>query len=613
MFARFIVLFSLLLIASNACAQHPLERLDTSSPRATMESFLTNAEEVVRRYLEYRDSPSPITQAALRQILGKGWRLLDLSQVPPAAQREVGAEAWNLIQEVIYRIELPDLAEIPDVSALKKTEEEGKPLTRWRISGTEITIARVEEGPRTGEYLFSPDTVERARDFYEMVQELPYQRPAPAGDVVRAAQLLTGWMVPQAWVEAFPDWANTPLFGQVLWKWFSLLLLLGLALGAVITVFRWGRCRAWDGSLWSHLRRSSTPVAILVLALLLQYIFRNQVNVSGSAAQVPDYITEVAAGVAVVWLVWLTVSWIAEAIIASPKISAKSLDAHLIRLTARSVGILAILVLLFHVAGEIGVPVYGLVAGAGVGGLAVALAAKSTLEDFLGALKLYADRPVRVGDLCRFDEESNPAWRPVGRVEAIGLRSTKVRRHDRGLITIPNAEFALRSIVNLSVCDRFLMTTTLGLRFETTDDQLRFLLTELRKLLHAHPQTIHTHQDPVRVRFVGFGDFSLNVAIYVYIKTNKYSEFLAIQEDILLRVMEIVKQTGTGFAFPSSTLYYTRDKGMNIERQEAAEKQVREWAAAQTMPFPDFAEDYRKQITDTLDYPPEGSPSADRG
>jgi len=241
------------------------------------------------------------------------------------------------------------------------------------------------------------------------------------------------------------------------------------------------------------------------------------------------------------------------------------------------------------------------------------LAARSTLENFLGALNLFADRPVRVGDLCRYDEDHAAGWRPVGRVESIGLRSTKIRHLDRTLITIPNAEFAQRHIVNLSVCDRMLLTATLGLRYETTDDQLRFLLAELRELLHAHPTTIHTADDPVRVRFVGFGDFSLNVAIRAYIKASNRNEFLAIQEDILLRVMRLVKQAGTGFAFPSRTLYQTRDGGLDSERQQAAEKQVREWASAHTLPFPEFAEDHRKRITDTLDYPPEGSSGADRG
>lgn len=179
------------------------------------------------------------------------------------------------------------------------------------------------------------------------------------------------------------------------------------------------------------------------------------------------------------------------------------------------------------------------------------------------------------------------------------------------MVTIPNADFAQRHIDNLSKCDRFLLSTTLGLRYETTGDQLRFVLAELRELLHAHPQTVHTADDPLRVRFVGFGDFSLNVALRAYIRTSSYNEFLAIQEDILLRIIDIVKQAGTGFAFPSQTVYFSRDQGLDQERQQAAEKQVREWASAHSLPFPEFAEDYLKQITDTLDYPPEGSPGAD--
>jgi len=183
-----------------------------------------------------------------------------------------------------------------------------------------------------------------------MARELPYLRPVPERNLSQASQRTTGWMIPMAWVEALPDWANTPVLGQVLWKWSALLLLFGLAIGTVLVVFLWGRRRPRDGSLWLYLRRLSAPVAILVLAPLLQHVTRVQINVTGSTAQLPFYLIEVALGVAVVWLVWLTVSWIAEAIIASPRVRSKSLDAHLIRLTARSVGIVAILVLMFRVA-----------------------------------------------------------------------------------------------------------------------------------------------------------------------------------------------------------------------------------------------------------------------
>jgi hypothetical protein len=151
-------------------------------------------------------------------------------------------------------------------------------------------------------------------------------------------------------------------------------------------------------------------------------------------------------------------------------------------------------------------------------GIAVALAAKSTLENFMGALNLFADRPVGLGDLCRYDPDQSGGWRAVSTVESIGLRSTKIRKRDRSLLTIPNAEFAQRDILNLSACDRFLLTATLGLRYQTTDDQLRFLLGELRELLQAHPKTIHFAGDPLRVRFVEFGDYSLNVAIRAYMQ-----------------------------------------------------------------------------------------------
>ena len=601
----------LLFIAGIAGAGHPLEPLDTSSPRATLESFLVLTDEAARRFTEYRDAPSPTTQEALIKSLVRGWRLLDLSQVPSASRQQVADDSFVLLWDVIARLQLPELGSIPDATAFMEDDDKVTRPAEWRIPDTEIAIARVAEGPRAGEFLFSPGTVERGRIFQEALQETPYQRPMPSDNLVLTDQLLTGWMIPMVWVEALPGWANTPVLGQVVWKWLAVLLLSGLALGTVIALFRWTRRRDWDGSLGAYVRRLSVPLGALILAAFLRYFFQNHVNLTGAAAGVPDYLIEVTYGVAVVWLIWLTASWIAEAIIASPRISAESLDANLLRLAARAVGTVATLVLAFEVAHRVGIPVYGLVAGAGVGGLAVALAAKSTLENFMGALNLFADHPVRVGDICRYDEAAESGWHPVGRVESIGLRSTKIRKFDRTLITIPNAEFAQLHIVNFGKCDRMLLSTTLGLRYETSDDQLRFVLAELRELLHAHPKTLHTVNDPIRVRFVEYGDYSLNVAIRVYIRATDYNEFLAIQEDILLRMMKLVGQAGTGFAFPSRTLYLGRDGGLDNERQQGAEKQVREWASAQTLPFPDFAEDYRKKITDTLDYPPEGSPGAE--
>ncbi len=611
MIEKLIAALLLVVVASTAGARQPLEPVDTSSPRATVQSFLTLTEEAAGIYNAYRDTPNPETQDAFWLIVDKAGRLLDLSRVPPAAQRKIADETFYLLWEVIGRVELPDLTEIPDADVGKDVQENLEQLTRWRIPGTEITIDRIAEGPRAGEFLFSSDTVKQAPRLYRLSRELPYLRPMPIENVYQLNEQITGWMIPLRWVETLPAWTKVSIHGQVIWKWFTLLLLVALAVAVVIAVLRWARRKPADGSLRSLLRRLSAPLTIIIAGWLVWFLGLQQINVTGLAAVIPDFLRELADSVAVVWIVWITASWIAEAIIASQLNQTDNLNASLVHLAARTLGIIAVLVLLFRAAHNIGIPVYGLVAGAGVGGLAVALAARSTLENFMGTLNLFADRPVREGDLCRYDNDSTPDWRPVGRVQSIGLRSTRIRRLDRSLVTIPNAEFAQLHLVNLSACERFLLQTTLGLRFETTDDQLRFVLAQLRELLHAHPETIHTLEDPIRVRFTGFGEFSLNVGVRAYIRTTQYNEFLAIQEDILLRVMKLVKQAGTGFAFPSRTLYVGRDGGLDEEGQQAAEKQVREWASAQSLPFPDFPEDYRQNITDTLDYPPEGSPDAD--
>lgn len=604
----------LLLLGSASEAGHPLEPMDTSSPRATMRSFIALTEEAVRRGSAYLEAPSPATQKDALVIGDRAVRLFDLRTIPPVNRREVAADTFYLLWEVLDRLELPDISGIPDVTLQVKGGEQVQLPSSWRIPHTDIAIARIEDGPRAGEYLFSADTVKSAPYFYEAVKGLPYQRPHSMGDVVRLARIDTGWMIPLRWVEALPDWANAMVLGEVVWKAFALLLLFGLASLLVTVVVRWSRRGSPDArQLRAYLRRIAAPAIIAAVAQLLYYFGTFQINPSGVGQEALDFAVEIAQGIALVWGLWLVFGWVAEAIIGSPRIADESLDAHLIRLAARVLGILVIAALGFRVAEAIGVPVYGLVAGAGVGGIAVALAAKSTLENFMGALNLFADRPVRVGDLCRYDPDQSGEWRAVGTVESIGLRSTKIRKLDRSLLTIPNAEFAQRDILNLSACDRFLLTATLGLRYETTDDQLRFLLAELRELLHAHPMTVHTTGDPLRVRFVGFGDYSLNVSIRAYTKASSYDEFLAIKEDIFLRIIKIVAQAGTGFAFPSRTLYLGRDGGLDEGLRKEAERKVRDWAAAQTLPFPDLPEADRKRITDTLDYPPAGSPGADLG
>ena len=591
-----------LLIAGIARAGHPLDPVDTSSPRATVTSFLALTEEAAQRYSEYRLSPSAETQEAMWQLTHTTERLFDLSQVAPAARPKVVDRTFYLLWEVIARVELPDLAEIPGVSGDRVDGDESALPARWRVPGTGITIVRVQEGLRAGEFLFSSDTVQQAPRFYETTRDLPYLRPMPIENVYRINQLLTGWLIPMRGVEALPDWANTPVFGQVLWKWFALALLFGLASAAVILVLRWVKRKPWDGSLRSYLRYSIAPATISGSAIVVQFLAAWQINVTGAATDMPEFVLEIANGIAGIWFIWLTARRIAE--IVSPRTDAAHRDVNLMRLVIQSVGIVAMLVVAFQVAHNLGIPVYGLVAGAGVGGLGIALAARSTLENFLGTLNLYADRPVRVGEFCRYGEDPSSDWLRIGTVEEIGLRSTRIRGIDRTVTTIPNAEFSNMHIVNLTKRERMVFISTLALRYETTPDQLRLVLARLREMLIAHPRVTMA---PARVRANGFGAYSLNVEIFAYVDTADWSEFLAVKEDLVLRIMDIVKDAGTAFALPSRTLYHGRDSGPDRERQDASEEQVREWTADHNLPFPDFSAEYRKEIRDTIEYPPEGS------
>jgi MscS family membrane protein len=248
---------------------------------------------------------------------------------------------------------------------------------------------------------------------------------------------------------------------------------------------------------------------------------------------------------------------------------------------------------------NIGFEVTGLIAGLGIGGLAVALAAQKTLENVFGALALAADEPVVIGDFCRFGDQ-------IGTVEEIGLRSTKVRTLARTIVSVPNAEFVSLHLENFARRDQMWLKAIIGVRYETTPDQLRFLLVELRRMLLGHPEIA---ADPVRARFVEFGAYSLDIEVFCYVKTEDWNEFVTIREDIFLRIMDIVEQSGTGFAFPSQTIYRGDDTGLDDARSRAAEAQVQAWREQSALPFPDFAEAERAKLDDALTYPPEGSAS----
>jgi MscS family membrane protein len=569
---RPLLCFLLLLhVHGAALAQHPLEPLDTSSPRATLSQFLKAVDEIGRQAVVYKEDPGREHFFNVARAFQPVRHCFDLSAIAETARREHSGEAIVLLWEVLSRIELPPLEQVPDRAAMKELVAAGEP-DKWTIPHTDITLARITEGDHAGEYLFSPSSVALLPQLYQKVEELPYVREMTIDHPRRLHKLWAGWMIPPRVIESLPGWLIAEIGDQVIWKWLAVLLILFVLLFVTWRVQRRAR-RATTGDSWrKNLRPLAAPASFLLLMWMAEYLVRVQVGITGVATDVVQILFPALTYLAMAWLVWQGALFIAESIIRSPRISDQGLDAHLLRLLARVVGLCGVLAILFWGGNRLGLPLYGLIAGVSVGGLAVALAGQGTLENFLGSINIFADRVVRIGDVCRYGTD-------VGTVEAIGLRSTRLRAPDRTVTTVPNADFAKMHITNFSKRDRMLLKSTVGLRYETTPGQMHNILTGLRDLLASHPGIV---RDPIRVRFVSFGDSALNVEIFAYANTSDFNEFLSIQEDILLRIIELVEASGTGFAFPSQTLYLSRDAGFQTGRKKATDGEVNEWRERET-------------------------------
>jgi MscS family membrane protein len=399
------------------------------------------------------------------------------------------------------------------------------------------------------------------------------------------------------------------LLDIALWQWIAL-----LALVLVAAIASWLLTVAIVWGLRPIARRTDTPIddalvdgaAAPIRLIVATLIVRTSLTPIGLGLEAAEFISRVLSALFVVAVTWLLLRAI--------DVLAARIEQHLVERgqeTATAAvppgrkAVKGIIFVLSFVAilDSFGFSVTALIAGLGVGGIAVALAAQKTIENLFGGLTLYGDRPVAVGDFCKFGDK-------VGTVEEIGIRSTRIRTLDRTVVTIPNADFANLQLENFAMRDRMRLFTTIGVRYETTPDQLRYILVEVRKLLYAHERLTN---DPARIRFVGFGAYSLDLEVFAYANTSDWNEFLGIREDVYLRIMDIIEASGTGFAFPSQTLYLGRDGAPSPERAGQIAEEVRGWRERNEVFLPSFPPEQIAAIENTLAYPPQGSPDHREG
>lgn len=527
--------------------ENALLAVDTSSPRATLATLqmLTAAlEDVV---IKQRTAPSAEFQAEVYRLMQKLTSLLDLSAVSPANRRDTGRDAVAFLVDVIRRLDVPPLMAIPDA---ERYPDVTKPAS-WTIPASEVTISRVMTGPRAGHFLFDPDTVARAGEFYSVLKSFPLKTPARIPSWRGEQIQLHGWMIPASIVALLPAPLKYSVLDTPLWKILASLGIVALLAGLLLLLGRVTQPDETSHTPKSYMQRLLLPLAALLALNLAAHLNAYQIIPIGRYSAIIDLALTLAWYVAAAWAAWLLIFAVIEWIIASPKIPDQSLDANLLRLLARVLGLLSVASIAAYGGQELGLPIVGVIAGLGVGGLAVALAAQSSIENLIGGLNLYADRPIRVGDFCDYAGIQ-------GHVEHIGLRSTRIRALDRTVTSVPNSLLAKVHVTNFALRDQMLFRHVLDLRYETTTAQLRAVVNSITAYLKSNPVVLGNVAEP-RVRVVGFGDWSIKVEVYAYVNATELPRYLVIQQELMLAIIDLIERSGADFAFPSRTVYLSRD------------------------------------------------------
>lgn len=549
--------------------ENPLEPLDTSSPQATYLSFLEQEELLEDLLLTYERSRSEANQLALVAAMEKVEELFDLSEVSEANRDEAVGSSFAYLADILNRIPPPDLDEIPDIDDVEEAldpENLGllgsesaltRPvdgITSVVLPGSQITITRIEEGARVGNYVFSADTVANLPEWRDRVDGLPVNDGTEVRDWVDREQNFTGHLVPRAWINSLPDTFDRNVLGTPLWKVIADIVTLGLVALSVVAWHRLIGRRGEPDTVGAYGFRLSTPAVLLVAIAMARRFMDEQISHSGEIATIANTIVTLTVWTAIAWGFWVATHLVVEWIIRTPRISDDSIDAHLLRVLAKVVSVAGAAVFVAAGWSRVGVSTVGLGIGAGVVGLAVGLAATSTLENLLGGITVYVDKPFRVGDDIRVDDE-------FGEVEAIGPRSTRIRRLDDTQVTLPNADISRAKVTNYSRRNHILFVHIVGVRYETTLEQLRVIVDAIDTRFREHPMVLDEANFP-RVRVCGFGASSIDIEVRAHVDTNRFSRFTGVQQELLLMIHEIVDAAGSGFAFPSTTTYLTQDSGL---------------------------------------------------
>jgi MscS family membrane protein len=426
--------------------------------------------------------------------------------------------------------------------------QEDVPLDRQKLGtmsagdvDAQLELVRVND-PTAGKiWLISSDTLAKVPELYDQVEARQVETRLPR------------WVV------------KHQLAGMPLWQWFALLLLIPVAAAAAwlllvllqIPLHWWAR-RHGQAELvrW---RSVSSPGWLLVGAIVHRIL--------GSYLSLPllqrhyyNQLFAVAVIVGAFWILWRIIRWFLQRVRNRALAHGHSGTGSLMLLGERIIKALVVLMAIFFVLGVLGFNMSTALAGVGIGTLAVGFGAQQTIANLFGGVSVLGDEVIRVGDVCKFGDRT-------GTVEDIGLRSTRVRTEERTLLAIPNGTVAAINVENLSRRDKILFKTVLGLHPDTSPDHVRYVLAEIRGVLSNFPK-IET--STARVRLTEVTSSSINVELVCYVLTRDFDEFATAREELLLRIMKFVEDSGTNLASASQTLYLSGDPASQKDKSDTA-------------------------------------------
>ncbi|MGR8932986.1 MAG: mechanosensitive ion channel family protein [Gammaproteobacteria bacterium] len=557
--ALFVLLSGLLAGASPAAADsdNPLEPIDTSSPRGTLQGFIEFVDKgyearqgLLRSYLNssrlYLSADEIAVIRRAQRRLEAAERALDLSALPPAMAQESSRRLALQLKEVLDRIDIPPFESIPDVQAM-----DGAEFKRWTLPNSEIRIARVRQGPRAGEYLFTPDTVQRLPEFYLKIKGFPYKSGATEGLYAFSAYQPAGValalrrVIPPRWLLNPPYWAQITFLDQPLWRWAGIVAVFGAGLAAVMSCFRISRCYAGREAAvrrWTHLLR---PLSIVAVTPVLVVILAEVLRISGTVYEAVTRSLWTVFYLALTWAVWAAGGAVAESVIVRERLLAGSIDSQLIRLAIRLLTTIAAIAILVVGADRIGLPAYSVLAGLGVGGLAMALAAQQTLANLLGSLIIMFEKPFVIGHWVKVNDIE-------GTVENVGFRSTSIRTFYNSLVTIPSSQVVNSTVDNMGRRAYRRVKTVLNLTYDTPAGKIEAFAEGIREIIRQHP---HTHKGNIQVVFHDFGPHSLDILVYFFLQVPDWSAELLERQRILLDILRLAETDGVQFAFPTETVH----------------------------------------------------------